>query len=217
MVRTDGAREGRIKRRAQGGEGGYAHFKRERADGKMGRSPWRAREKRSMSGGKNVHRNLYNEEFHYAGLDIHDTLRRVYMWCMRVRIYTYIYVYRNIERRVSSTEIRSVYICRQPSSRCPLPPVSHHPPPAFSSLCMNHDALVSSPWNRFFVSSTFVESSSRRERNHPLTLRRGAARRAIGGSASSREVERASGNERASDELSERNASPSGEPDNAQR
>lgn len=131
-----------------------------------------------MSGGKNVHRNLYNEEFHYAGLDIHDTLRRVYvyMWCMRVRIYTYICIYRNIERRVSSTEIRSVYICRQPSSRCPLPPVP--PPPAFSSLCMNHDALVSSPWNRFFVSSTFVESSSRRERNHPLTLRRRGARSA---------------------------------------
>lgn len=41
--RTTELREGGIKRRARGGT---AHFKRERerADGKMGRSPWRARE-----------------------------------------------------------------------------------------------------------------------------------------------------------------------------
>lgn len=129
-----------------------------------------------------------------------STIRCVVCMCTCgacVYVYTHIYVYRNIERRVSSTEIRSVYICRQPSSRCPLPPAPP-PPPAFSSLCMNHDALVSSPWNRFFVSSTFVESSSRRERNHPLTLRRGATRdRRIRELARGRESERKRACERA--------------------
>lgn len=68
--RTTELREGGIKRRARGGT---AHFKREREQtGKWG-GVHGAREKRSMGGGKNVHRNLYNEEFHYTALDIHDT------------------------------------------------------------------------------------------------------------------------------------------------
>jgi len=162
---SDGVTEGRIKRRARGG---CAHFKREQT-GKWG-GVHGAREKRSMGGGKNVHRNLYNEEFHYTGLDIYDTVYlRVRVVHVHVYTHTYIHMYththihtsQNIERRVSSTEIRSVYICRQPPSRCPLPLPRHS---AFSDLCMNHDAPVSSPWwNRFFVSPTFVRSSLRRE------------------------------------------------------
>lgn len=82
-----------------------------------------------MGGGKNVHRNLYNEEFHYAGLDIHDTCvcmcgARVLRVHMYAHTYTRINIYRNIERRASSTEIRSVYICRQPPSLC----APRHPP-----------------------------------------------------------------------------------------
>jgi len=118
----------------------------------MERSSPRARKKRSMGGGKNVHRNLYNEEFHYAELDIPEIV------CVGIYIYTYIY--RNIEQRASSTEIRSVYICL----------------PLYSSLlpftpCMNHDTPVSSPWDRFFVSLTSARSSLRRERNLALALR----------------------------------------------
>lgn len=51
----------------------------------MERSSPRARKKRSMGGGKNVHRNLYNEEFHYAELDIPEIV------CVGIYIYTYIY------------------------------------------------------------------------------------------------------------------------------
>lgn len=122
-----------------------------------------------MGGGKNVHRNLYNEEFHYTRLDIHDTVY-LRVRVVHVCVYTHAYTHtpRNIERRVSSTEIRSVYICCQPPSRCPLP-FPHLS--AFSDLCMNHDAPASSPCDRFFVSPTFVGSSSRREQNLPLTLR----------------------------------------------
>lgn len=125
----------------------------------MERSSARARKKRSMGGGKNVHRNLYNEEFHYAGLDISEIVCMcVCMYaCMRV-IYIYIYIYRNIERRASSTEIRSVYIC------LPL-----YPSPILA-LCMNHDTPVSSSWDRFFVSPTSARSSLRRERNLAFTL-----------------------------------------------
>jgi len=120
---------------------------------------------------------------------------------MHIYIYIYMCVCRNIERRASSTEIRSVYICRQPLSRCPLSP------PTFSGLCMNHDAPVSSPWDRFFVSPTFAGSSSRRERNHSLTLRL-----AIGGPRARR-----SERKRACERAERAKREPVQGPDNAQR
>lgn len=51
----------------------------------------RARKKRSMGGGKNVHRNLYNEEFHYAGLDIPEIV--CVCVCMGGGGYIHIYIY----------------------------------------------------------------------------------------------------------------------------
>lgn len=46
-----------------------------------------------MGGGKNVHRNLYNEEFHYAGLDIYGIVCvHAICMCMYTRIYTYMYI-----------------------------------------------------------------------------------------------------------------------------
>lgn len=119
-----------------------------------------------MDGGKNVHRNLYNEEFHYAELDIPEREPRV---CVRARVYIciciYVYIYIHI------LEYRAACFIDRDKIRLHLPPISlvapsspsgaytFYPPPPYEPLlsgsCMNHDAPVSSPGDRFFVSPTF--------------------------------------------------------------
>lgn len=119
-------------------------------------------------------------------------------------IYIYLYIYRNIERRASSTEIRSVYICRQPPSRSS--------PSPLSTPCLFWRVHESRRARKFLYGTDFSFRLHSQDRLRDVS---GIFRLAIGDprvfrEASSREVERASGNERAS-ELSERNASPFGD------
>lgn len=96
-----------------------------------------------MGGEKNVHRNLYNEEFHYAGLDIPEMACMCVYLCVCMRVYIYII-----------SEYRTACFIDRDKIRLHLPPASF-PAASVSGSCMNHDAPVSSPWDRFFVSSTF--------------------------------------------------------------